>query len=120
MEEDTQKEVVPTRQGKVDNYILVKFMPLKSKDPKHYIGKIVEPETHDEDDELIVSFYRQSRKMPGNLFTPVVKDIAPINKTDVVMFLPQPESVGGTKRVAACLHFDVQLEKYNCQQKMFA
>ena len=95
--------------------ILVKFMPLKSKDPKHYVGKIIEPETDDEDDELIVSFYRQSRKMPWNFFTPVVKDIAPINKTDFVMFLPQPESVGGTKRLAACLHFDVQLEKYNCQ-----
>ena len=50
----------------------------------------------------------------GIFFTPVVKDIAPINKTDIVMFLPQPESMGGTKRVAACLHFDVQLEKYNC------
>ena len=53
--------------------------------------------------------------MPGKFVTPVVKDIAPINKTDTVMFLPQPESVGGTKRVAACFHFDVQLEKYNCQ-----
>ena len=54
--------------------------------------------------------------MPGNFVTPVVKDIAPpINKTDIVMFLPQPESVGGTKRVAACLQFDVQLKKYNCQ-----
>ena len=88
--------------------ILVKFMPLKSKDPKHYVGKIIEPETDDEDDELIVSFYRQSRKIPGIFFTPVVKDIAPINKTNFVM--PQPESVGGTKMVAACLHFDVQLE----------
>ena len=48
MEEDTQKEVVQNREGKVDDY-------------------------------------------------------------------PQPESVGGTKRVAACLRFDVQLEKYNCQ-----
>ena len=45
--------------------ILVKFMPLKSKYPKLYVGKIIEPETDDEDDELIVSFYRQSRKMPG-------------------------------------------------------
>ena len=53
--------------------------------------------------------------MPGEFVTPLVKDIAPINKTDIVMFLPQPESVGGTKRVAACLHFDVQLEKYNSQ-----
>ena len=53
--------------------------------------------------------------MPGKFVTAVVKDIAPINKTDIVMFLPQPESVGGTKRVAACLHFDVQLEKYNCR-----
>ena len=105
MEEDTQKEVVQNREGKVDDYIiLVKFIPHKSKDPKHYVGKI------------IVSFYRQYRKMPGKCVTPVVKDIAPpINKTDTVMFLPQPESVGGTKRVAACLHFDVQLEKYNCQ-----
>ena len=33
MEEDTQKEVVQNREGKVDDYILVKFMPLKSKDP---------------------------------------------------------------------------------------
>ena len=33
MEEDTQKEVVQNREGKVDYYILVKFMPLKSKDP---------------------------------------------------------------------------------------
>ena len=53
--------------------------------------------------------------MPLQFVTPVVKDIAPINKTDIVMFLPQPENVGGTKWVAACLHFDVQLEKYNCQ-----
>ena len=53
--------------------------------------------------------------MPGKCVTAVLKDIAPINKTNLVMFLPQPESVGGTKRVAACLHFDVQLEKYNCQ-----
>ena len=53
--------------------------------------------------------------MPGKYFTPVVKDIAPKNKTDFVMFLPQPENVGGNKMVAACLHFDVQLEKYNCQ-----
>ena len=95
--------------------ILVKFMPLKSKDPKYYVGKIIEQETDDEDDELIVSFYRQSRKMPGKCVTPIVKDIAPINKVyDFVMFLPQPESVGGNKRVAACLHFDVQLNKYNC------
>ena len=94
--------------------ILVRFMPLKSKDPKQYVGKIIEPETDDEDDELIVSFYHQSRKMPGKFVTPVVKDIAPINKTDFVIFLPHPESVGGTKRVAACLHFDMQLEKYNC------
>ena len=49
----------------MDDYILVKFMPLKSKDPKHYVGKSIETETDDEDDELIVSFYRQSRKMPG-------------------------------------------------------
>ena len=104
MEEDTQKEVVQNMEGNVDDYILVKFILHKSKDPKHYIGKI------------IVSFYRQSRKMPGKSVTPVAKDIAPpINKTDIVMYLPQPESVGGTKRVAACLHFDVQLEKYNCQ-----
>ena len=115
MEEDTQKEVVQNREGKVDDYILVKFMPLKSKDPKHYVGKIIEPETDDEVDELIVSFYLQSRKTPRTFFTPVVKDIAPIKKTDIVMFLPQPESVGGTKRFAACFHFDVQLEKYNCQ-----
>ena len=107
MEEDTQKEVVQNREGKVDDYILVKFMPLKSKHSKHYVRKIIEPETDDEDDELIVSFYHQSRKMPGKCVTPVVKDIAPINKTDIVMFLPQPESVGGTKRVAACFHFDV-------------
>ena len=60
MEEVTQKEVVQNREGKVDDYILVKFMPLKSKDPKHYVGKIIEPETDDEDDELIVSFYRHS------------------------------------------------------------
>ena len=60
MEEDTQKEVVQIREGKVDDYILVKFMPLKSKDPKDYVGNIIEPETDDEDDELIVSFYRQS------------------------------------------------------------
>ena len=52
MEEDTQKEVVQNREGKVDDYILVKFIPLKSKDPKHNVGKIIEPETHDEDDEL--------------------------------------------------------------------
>ena len=41
--------------------------------------------------------------MSGKCVTPVVKDIAPINKTDIIMFLPQPESVGGTRRVAACL-----------------
>ena len=82
MEEDTQKEVVQNREGKVDDYILVKFMPLKSKDPKNYVEKIIEPETDDEDDELIVSFYRQSRKMPGTFVTPVVKDTAPINKTE--------------------------------------
>ena len=115
MEEDTQKEVVQNKEGKVDDYILVKFMPLKSKDPKHYVRKIIEPETDDEDDEPIVSFYRQPRNMPGKFVTPLVKDIAPINKTDIVMFLPQPESVGGTKRVASCLHFDVQLNKYNSQ-----
>ena len=44
------------------------FMPLKSKHPKHYVGKIIEPETDDEDDELNVSFYQQSRKMPGKFF----------------------------------------------------
>ena len=46
--------------------------------------------------------------MPGKFVTPVVRDIAPINKTDIVIFLSQPENVGGTKRVAECLHFDVQ------------
>ena len=99
MEEDTQKEVVQNREGQVDDYILVTVIPHNSKDPKHYVGKV------------IVSFDRQSRKMPGKFVTPVVKDIAhPINKTDIVMFLSQPESVGGTKRVAACLYFDAQLK----------
>ena len=45
--------------------------------------------------------------MPGKFVTPVVKDIAPINKTDIVMSV-FPGNV-------PCLHFDVQLEKYNCQ-----
>ena len=54
MEEDTHKQVVQNTEGEVDDYILVKFMPHKSKDPKHYVGKIIEPETNDGDDELIV------------------------------------------------------------------
>ena len=47
--------------------ILVKFMPLKSKDPKHYVGKIIEPETDDEDDELIVSFIVSLERCQGNV-----------------------------------------------------
>ena len=33
MEEDKHKEVVQNREGKLDDYILVKFMPLKSEAP---------------------------------------------------------------------------------------
>ena len=67
MEEDTQKEVVQNREGKLDDYILVKFMPLKSKDPMHYVGTIIEPETDDVNMSSLFYFIASLERCQGNL-----------------------------------------------------
>jgi hypothetical protein len=46
---------------------------------------------------------------------PIEEDKSSIDKSDIAMCLPPPINSGGTKRVAAIIHFAINLNTYNCQ-----
>ena len=57
----------------------------------------------------------QSAKAPGSFAMPNVEDISAVEKDDIVMCLAQPIHSATTKRVAASVHFSINLAHFKCQ-----
>ena len=89
------------------DFLLVKFAGKKT--ITYYIGKVVGVDC----DLVTTKFMRRSTQYKQVTFTfPALEDIAEHPKEDIVQKLPQPISLGGTKRTAAVYRFPVNLEEY--------
>ena len=91
--------------------MLVKLVSVNTVKSFYYVGRVID----NEDDSLVVSFYRQSAKAPDSFAMPNVEDISAVEKDDIVMCLPQPIHSATTKRVAASVHFSINLAHFKCQ-----
>lgn len=94
------------------DHVLVKLVPENSAQARYYVGKVVEK---CDDETFEVTFYRQSVKAPGKFTKPVVEDITNVDREEIMMCLPEPVVGGGTQRMAAILHFPINLDSYHCQ-----
>ena len=109
--EETVTEVAD-KEPEIGDFFLVKLKTVSFKNDVHYVGKVT---ALVEDKSCEISFYRQSRKMPGRFIKPIMEDVSIVQESDIVLCLPQPSNTGGTKRVSSMLKFDVNLDRYNCQ-----
>lgn len=88
-----------------NDFLLIKFI-VKST-TIHYVGKVIDII---KPNEYMIHFLR--RKVPGYKFIyPVVDDISAVNRSDVVLKLPQPSSAK-TARTSRLLYFAANLSTY--------
>lgn len=88
------------------DFVLVRFS--KKKSDVYYTGKV---ESSDRID-VSVQFLRKKEES-SRFYFPPQRDIGTVPMTDIVMKLPVPKAIGGTKRLQSRLKFDVDLSAYN-------
>ena len=92
---------------KLDNFVLVEF---NTASKKYYIGKITSPKDIAGDFEI--SYLRRKEKTSQFVYPPV-PDIATVAMKDIKVVLPEPRSIGKTKRQSSYLYFDVNFDLIN-------
>lgn len=95
-EADCPNETFQVTKG---DFVLVRFG--KKKSDVYYTGRVVS-----------VQFLRKKEES-SKFYFPPQKDIGTVPMTDIVMKLPAPKTIGGTKRLQACFKFDVELSAFN-------
>lgn len=89
-----------------NDYLLVKF-PLKS-NTLFYIGKVLEVTNYS---EYLIKFLRR-KTSDYTFYYPVIDDISTVDRSDIVLKLPQPTSAK-TARTSSFLSFRINLSVYN-------
>ncbi|XP_077529007.1 uncharacterized protein LOC144141305 [Haemaphysalis longicornis] len=95
-----------TFQVKKGDFVLVRFG--KKKSDVYYTGRVESSDNID----VSVQFLRKKEES-SKFYFPQQKDIGTVPMTDIVMKLPGPKTIGGTKRLQACFKFDVELSAFN-------
>ncbi len=90
------------------DYILVEF---RAKKATFYIGKVIEGK--DSNGDFVASFLRKSDKIVGKFVQPNVLDVASVPEKDIKMILPQPVTLGFTKRQKSLISFEVDFQFIN-------
>ena len=91
------------------DFILDTYATKKSK--KYFVGQVLDKD--DSDDNVEVKFLtRKPQKDTHRFVFPDKEDIDNIPIEDIAMILPQPTTVGGTKRASKQYIFDTDLSKF--------
>ena len=113
-EEDNPVSILKEKPD-VGDFVLVKYSS-KGKQTVFYVGEVIDFEDSDDEGkekDLDIKFYRKNLKVPNAFFEPQVEDIHAVECARVVMVLPNPVQVGGSKRQLATLRFPINLSCYN-------
>ena len=111
-EEDNPVSILKEKPD-VGDFVLVKYSS-KGKQTVFYVGEVIDFEySDDEGKEKDLEFYRKNLKILNAFFEPQVEDIHAVECARVVMVLPNPVQVGGSKRQMATLRFPINLSCYN-------
>lgn len=102
-EADCPNETFQVTKG---DFVLVRFG--KKKSDVYYTGRVESSDNID----VSVQFLRKKEES-SKFYFPPQKDIGTVPMTDIVMKLPAPKTIGGTKRLQACFKFDVELSAFN-------
>lgn len=102
-EADCPNETFQVTEG---DFVLVRFG--KKKSDIYYTGRVESIDNID----ISVQFLRKKEES-SKFYFPPQKDIGTVPMTDIVMKLPAPKTIGGTKRLQACFKFDVELSAFN-------
>ncbi|GBM03452.1 hypothetical protein AVEN_265486-1 [Araneus ventricosus] len=90
------------------DYVLVK---LRAKKAIFYIVKVIEGK--DCDGDFVVSFLMKRNKIVGKFVQPNVRDVASVPEKYIKMILPQPVTLGFTKRQKSLISFEVDFRFIN-------
>lgn len=106
--EETEIEEMDERSIKEGDFVLVELASKKTK--RYYVAKVIEIV----EDGFDVKFYKKiAGTTASRNFIPSDEDPSFVNSKDVVLHLPQPTSVGLSKRQEAQLIFSVDFSEYN-------
>ncbi|KAJ8881749.1 hypothetical protein PR048_018235 [Dryococelus australis] len=98
----------PEHRPRKGDYVLVKF---SGKSDVRYVGKLLSNE--DNEDDYAISYLRKSHKTEKKYLFPQEPGVASVNKMDIVMSLPSPQKIPGTKRQKSYISFSINLGNYN-------
>lgn len=90
---------------KIKDFVLVKFETKEKNYFRHAVGRVLDVM---EEDEFRIKFMKKSTKTDTFKY-PVDDDISEVNKIDIVMVLPEPQRMEGSKRVNEFFKFPVDL-----------
>ena len=94
----------------VGNYVVVAFATKSTM--HHYVGQIQQLEVPS-NDEIVTKFMRKRSGEAMNFYFPEADDISSHPREDIVLKLPKPEQIHGTKRTQNSVKFPIDLKMYN-------
>lgn len=84
------------------------FVMIKFDNKIFYIAKVLKAL---ENNEFEVSFLRKSGKLQGSFIFPIVEDVAPVGRSDIVLLLPEPTNVNrNNRRLASYYQFGIKFD----------
>lgn len=102
-EVDWPNEPVQVKRG---DFVLVRFG--KKKSDIYYTGRV------ESNDNILVGVqFLRKKEESSSFYFPPQKDVGTVPIADIMMKLPAPKTIGGTKRLQSCFKFDVDLSAYN-------